>query len=125
MTVITAQRDGDRLALPADDLEAQTGWKLEVQGLCRGDVCVPVKDRDALVRGGLVDIEALAAELHQPVVVDAAEGVAALVESAAERAAALRSLIAPDFTLPDLDERPVALSDFTGKKKLLVAWASW
>lgn len=32
----------------------------------------------------------------------------------------------PDFTLPDIaDGKPVSLSDFRGKKVLLVQFASW
>jgi hypothetical protein len=37
----------------------------------------------------------------------------------------LSSLQAPDFTLPDLNGKPHHLSDFHGKKILLVTWASW
>jgi peroxiredoxin len=37
----------------------------------------------------------------------------------------LSSLQAPDFTLPDLQGKPHRLSDFRGKKVLLVTWASW
>ncbi len=44
---------------------------------------------------------------------------------AAARSRALQSLVAPDFTLPDLDGRLHALSDHRGKKVLLVTWASW
>ena len=40
------------------------------------------------------------------------------------RQEALASLIAPDFTLPDLDGRPHTLSAHRGKKVFLVAWAS-
>ena len=32
---------------------------------------------------------------------------------------------APAFTLPDLDGKPHSLSDYRGKKVLLVAYASW
>ena len=45
--------------------------------------------------------------------------------SAEERAQALASLEAPDFTLPDLDGRPHSLSEHRGKKVFLVAYASW
>jgi hypothetical protein len=33
--------------------------------------------------------------------------------------------IHPDFTLPDLEGRPVRLSDYRGKKLLIFMWASW
>ena len=45
--------------------------------------------------------------------------------AAADRAAALRSLEAPDFTLPDRTGRLHSLSEHRGKKVLLVSWASW
>jgi peroxiredoxin len=48
-----------------------------------------------------------------------------LDRSARERTAALASLEAPDFTLPDPAGRPHRLSDYRGKKVLLVTWASW
>lgn len=122
---VGAERRGERLLVAVGDLPAATGWTLEEQGLCHGEVCVPVPDRGRLVEDGLVDLAVLGEVLHRPTVVDAAEGVAAMTEPAAERAAALASMVAPEVTLPDLDDRPVSLSDFTGKKKLLVAWASW
>jgi hypothetical protein len=61
----------------------------------------------------------------RPVAVDLAERAAYLGVSAAERAKALASLDAPDFTLPDLDGRRHSLSQYRGKKVLLVAYASW
>lgn len=61
----------------------------------------------------------------RPVAVDREERAAYLGISAAERAAALASLQAPDFTLADLSGRPHSLSAQRGKKVLLVAYASW
>jgi hypothetical protein len=46
-------------------------------------------------------------------------------ESAVARRDALRSLDAPDFTLPDLDGTLHSLSQYRGKKVLLLSWASW
>jgi len=46
-------------------------------------------------------------------------------ESARERQAALASLEAPDFALPDPTGRMHRLSDYRGKKVFLVTWASW
>ena len=48
-----------------------------------------------------------------------------LGNAASDRAAALASLEAPDFTLPDLDGRLHSLSEHRGKKVLLIAYASW
>jgi len=61
----------------------------------------------------------------RPVAIDREERAAYLGVSAAERAKALSSLEAPDFTLPDLDGRLHTLSAHRGKKVLLVAYASW
>jgi hypothetical protein len=61
----------------------------------------------------------------RPVAVDLDARAAYLGVSAAERAKALASLEAPDFTLPDLDGRPHSLSEYRGKRVLLVAYASW
>ena len=61
----------------------------------------------------------------RPVAIDRDERAAYLGVTAAERATALSSLEAPDFTLPDLDGRPHTLSGYRGKKVLLVAYASW
>ncbi len=61
----------------------------------------------------------------RPVALDRKERAAYLGVPAVERAAALASLQAPDFTLPDLAGRPHSLSAQRGKKVLLVAYASW
>jgi AhpC/TSA family protein len=37
----------------------------------------------------------------------------------------LRSLEAPDFALPDFDGKLHSLSEYRGKKVLLMSWASW
>jgi hypothetical protein len=59
------------------------------------------------------------------VVRDDAARIWVLGVGAAARSDALRSLEAPDFTLPDLEGRRHSLSDQRGKKVLLVTWASW
>ena len=101
------------------------GWKLQANGLCRGTVCIPVEAGAGLATGAGLDLAELARRLGRPLVLDAAERVAALAAPAAERTAALAALEAPDFTLPDLDGRLHSLSDHRGKKVLLLAYASW
>jgi len=116
---------GDAIRLAPEGLARALGWELKSQGLCRGDTCVPVRDRAALVRDDGIDIAALARLLDRPLAIEAADGVAVLGASAGDRAARLASLEAPDFTLPDLHGRLHSLRDQRGKKTLLVAWGSW
>lgn len=122
---IEGRREGDRLLVPVDALEAATGWHLDDRGLCRGEVCVPVRDREHVLHNGAVDLGVMGEVIGHPTVVDADEGVVAMAAPAAERAASLASLEAPRLTLDDLDGRPLDLPGAPGKKKLLVAWASW
>src|SRR6185437_1551899 len=97
--------DGERALVATTALEDATGWVLKPEGLCRGAVCVPVRDRDALVADGMIDLAAFAAALRRPIVVDAAEGVAAIGVPVEDRIAAMESLEAPDFDLPDVEDR--------------------
>jgi len=110
--------------LGAAELAAATGWELKPEGLCRGAVCVPVRDRDDLADRA-ISIEAFGLALNRPVVVDEAAGVAAIGADPVEVGAALRARVAADFTLPTLDGAPFTFSSLGRRKKLLVAWASW
>ena len=109
----------------AGTLEEATGWALKPEGLCRDDVCVPVRDRDALVAGERVDLGAAAAALGRPTVIDADLGIVAVALDRERRVTALQSLVAPDVTLHDLDGVPHALSQWRGQKRLLHAFSSW
>ena len=101
------------------------GWELKPEGLCRDDVCVPVRDRDALVRDDDLDLAAVADALDRPVVVDEEHRVVVLGVPVATRRSAVEGFRAPSFELPDLDGRMHRLEEWRGRKKLLVAFASW
>jgi hypothetical protein len=116
---------GDTLLVEVDDLPRATGWTLKPQGLCRDDVCVPVRDRGTLVRDDAVDLRVFATTLGRPVAIEPDASLAVLGEAPETVGAQLTSLTAPPFTLPDLDGHPVGLADFAGRKRLLIAWASW
>ncbi|TMA76905.1 MAG: hypothetical protein E6J77_22775 [Deltaproteobacteria bacterium] len=122
---IDAVVNGDSIRLSTGALEEALGWELKPEGLCRGDTCVPVRNRAALVRDEGIDLAALARLLDRPLATEAEAGVAVLGASAGDRASRLASMEAPDFTLPDLDGRLHSLRDQRGKKTLLIAWASW
>jgi len=124
-TVVDVTRDADTFLIDADSLTRATGWALKPEGLCRDDVCVPVRDRDALVRNGRIDLRRFAATLGRPFALEPTAALAVLGEGPDTVGTQLASLTAPPFTLPDLDGNPVALADFAGRKRLLIAWASW
>ena len=122
---VEASVDGGHVTLPVDAVEDALGWELKPEGLCRGAVCIPVRDRSALERDGGIDLEALADALGRPLALDVDERAAALGTPAADRTQSMASLEAPDFTLPDLEGRMHSLSEHRGKKVLLIAYASW
>jgi hypothetical protein len=124
-----AVAEGDNLWLGIDDLRAATGWELKPEGACLGERCVPIpagREAEFLREGGKrFNLAALGRLLGQPVVHDDKHGVWAFGEAPDNATRALRTLQAPDFTLPDLDGRMHSLSDYSGMKRILMAWASW
>jgi hypothetical protein len=100
-----------------------TGWSVEPQGACRGDVCVPLPV-EARVAGGAIDVTVVAERLGMPLVHDAEHELWAL-GPATVGGRALATATAAELTLPDLDGRPFTLSSLRGRKVLLLAWASW
>jgi hypothetical protein len=123
-TVEAEALDG-RLLLAPDQLEAGLGWELRAEGLCRGDVCVPLADPAALLVDGKLDVAATAAALGRPAVVDGEAGIAAVALDAEARRGALDLLQGPSFTLDDLEGVPHRLDEWRGVKKLLVAFSTW
>jgi hypothetical protein len=125
-----ATADGDRLWIPLDELERSTGWSSKPEGLCRGEVCVPLpaarKANWLDGEGRRLDFAAFAAHLGHAVARDDERGVWSFGPPADRGAASgWGPVAAPDFRLPDLDGQLHSLSDYRGKKVLLYCWASW
>jgi hypothetical protein len=121
---VEAVLSGGRALVATGDLPAAVGWELKAEGLCRGDVCVPVRDRDALGADGRVDLAAVADALDRPFALDTGSGVAAVGEPRQARRDTLGGRAAP-FTFPDLHGQLHRLEEWRGRKKLLFAFASW
>lgn len=122
-----AEASTEALWCPARETRLATGWEAKPEGLCKGPVCVPLpmgRERE-FVDGGWINLAALWRHLGQPAVRSDRGHAWVLGESAGERTAALASLEAPDFALPDPSGRMHRLSDYRGKKVFLVTWASW
>ena len=118
------------LWLDAADCERATGFTLKPEGLCRDHICVPLRPGHGaeLARTGAapsIDVAGLWRRLGHPIAHDTAGEIWVLGTAAEQRASALQSLEAPDFTLPDLDGRPHSLHALRGKKVWLSTWASW
>jgi hypothetical protein len=86
ITVLHEQREtrlpdaiahGDDLWLDHAAIEQATGWSWKAEGLCHGDVCVPLPRVHAgkFARGGRLNLAAMWRQSGQHVVHDAASSV--------------------------------------------------
>lgn len=128
--VASAREEAGQLWITTADLKRATRFEVKPQGVCRDELCFPLpkaKQQDFLRKersGTWFNMSAFAALVRQPVAHDAALATWYFGLRADQRQM-LSSLLAPDFTLPDINGKPHSLSDFRGKKVLLVTWASW
>jgi hypothetical protein len=122
---VDASVDGGRVLVEPIVLPAALGWELKAEGLCRDDVCVPVRDRTTIVVGDRVDLVGAAAALGRRSVVDVDAGLVAIALPSESRRQAIAGSAAPSFTLPDLDGMDHSLEEWVADKKLLVAFSSW
>ena len=114
-----------KLGVSADDFARATGWTLKAEGLCKDEMCVPVRDTAAMSNGASIDVAEFVRATGRNMVIDSSRNVLAMGEQAASRAASMATLDAPNFTLPDINGNLVTLSDFANRKKLILAWSSW
>lgn len=111
------------LWIQKSDLPRINDFELKPQGACRADVCIPIPP--SMTRGATFNLTAFAQKVGQRVVADPANRAWSFGEIPVVRGAYLDSRMAPDFSIPDRKGRTVKLSQFRGKKVLLVTWASW
>lgn len=112
------------------DLTRATGFEVKPQGVCRKELCIPLPKQksDYLAKRGSVtwfNLSAFARLTHQAAAHDAQYSAWYFGPRPDTQNRYLSSLTAPNFTLPDMNGTMHSLSDFRGKKVLLVTWASW
>ena len=123
--------DVRHLWVTPEDFTRINGFVLKPEGACLDELCVPVlQDRDSemfVSRAGQAwfNVTALARKLEQAYVADHDHRVWSFGEIPIARSSFLRSAMAPDFELPNRAGELVRLSDFRGKKVLIITWASW
>lgn len=129
--VVVSSVAADDLWITTGDLTRATRFTIKPQGVCRDELCVPLpKNRRAefISQKGATtwfNLSAFARLIKQPFVTDQKNDIWYFGAPAAEQNRHLTSLEAPNFTLPDINGKLHSLSDFRGKKVLLVTWASW
>jgi len=113
------------------DLKRATHFELKPQGVCRDELCFPIpkarrsaflNEQESVTWFNLSEFARL---LRQPVAFDTERSVYYFGPRPEDQNGYLDSLIAPDFNLPDVNGKQHSLSDFRGKKVLLLTWASW
>ena len=113
------------------DLTRATKFEIKPQGVCRDELCFPIPkgSREHLVRkrGGttIFNLYEFAWMVHQPIAYDLTHSVWFFGPRQTAQNDFVQTLEAPNFTLPDLNGKMHSLSDFRGKKVLLITWASW
>ena len=129
--VSKASEASSDLWITTSDLTRATRFVIKPQGVCRDELCFPLpKNRKAefVAKKGSTtwfNLSEFARLIKQPCVIDEKNGIWYFSARAAEQNGYLTSLAAPNFTLPDLNGKLHSLSEFRGKKVLLVTWASW
>lgn len=118
---VDADVDGERVLISPAELEWATGWELKPEGLCKGPMCVVLYD-PVSTDDGRIDLNAVARALGRSLAVSAEGGVAAL---AGDPMGSGQTGSIDDLELPDVDGRPIRMAERAGRKRLLVAWASW
>ena len=113
--------EGDNLWVHSKDLPRINEFEVKPQGACRADVCIPLSK--ALKAGDMFNLTGFAKKIGESVVAD--QNVYSFGEIPVLRGGFYNSRVAPDFAVPDRKGKVVHLSDFRGKKALVITWASW
>lgn len=113
------------------DLTRATRFVLKPQGMCRDELCFPIpaaRKKEFILKQGKTswfNLSEFARLIGQSAAQDEKNSVWVFGSRPEAQNGYLDSLVAPDFTLPDVNGKPHSLSGFRGKKVLLLTWASW
>jgi peroxiredoxin len=124
---IEARSDQGALWIAAADFSRIFDMQLKPEGVCYGDVCLPIPkgQRERLFQGASVDALGLAKLLDQAVAAEPKASAWAFGPVPARQRTLFESAAAPDFELTDRKGKKIRLSDYRGKKVFLFTWASW
>ena len=129
--VTTAPQSLKGLWVTTADLKRATRFEIKPQGVCRDELCFPIpKARTAefVSKSGSTawfNLGEFSRMLKQPVAYDEKNSVWFIGPLPIAQNEHIKTLEAPNFTLPDMNGKMHSLSDFRGKKVMLITWASW
>lgn len=113
------------------DLKRATRFENKPQGVCRDELCFPLPKKrraeflQAQGKTMWFNLTEFARLVRQPVAYDTQLATWYFGPRAEVQNSLSKDFQAPNFTLPDKDGKLHSLSDFRGKKVLIVTWASW
>ena len=121
--------DTERLWVRLGELPRATGWQMNPQGMCLGEMCVPLPDHR--VEEWIADAEdwvwfcysEFADMIGQRHVRDG--NVWSLGSVPEVRRSGLECGFAPDFEVTERSGATLRLSDLRGRKVVLFTWSSW
>jgi peroxiredoxin len=128
---VSAGGNDENLWVTPDQLARISGFHVKAEGLCLDEFCVPVppaEKSELMDQSGAdtrVNIAALARRVQQPYALDAEQRVWSFGPVPVTQRPFLEKALAPDVELVDVKGERHRISDFRGKKVVLVAWASW
>ena len=99
-----------------------TGWEIKAEGACKRDVCVPLPT-DVEGPDGTINVRLFAEHMGMPLVADDKHGLWALGPRAGGRV--LADVVLPPIVLTDFEGDTFDVASLSGRKVLLLAWASW
>jgi hypothetical protein len=125
----TLSVEDEGLWVTPEDLTRINGFELKPQGACFEDLCIPLKDHSPLLKQQAghqwFDLVAFADSLEQPYVNDADNSVWSFGEIPDKRQSMMNDAMAPDFEVVDREGKVIRMSDYKGKKALIITWSSW
>ena len=119
----------ESLWVTPEDLTRINGFELKPEGACFEELCIPLASGSKLLKMNgdqqWFDLVGFAEWLEQPYVADTENSVWSFGEVPAKREGMLANAQAPEFEVLDRQGKVVRMSDYKGKKALVVTWSSW
>jgi len=119
----------DGLWITPEDLTRINGFELKPEGACFEALCIPIKGDAGLLKDEAnqqwFNLTAFAALLEQACVVDTDNNIWSFGEIPSKRQGMLSDAQAPDFEVIDRSGKVIRMSDYKGKKALIITWSSW